>query len=352
MRMRASSGEHNPPTRPSTYSPISGAGQSDQQHTTQWRSIYVATFLSFSGSVQFSLYFSSLWPFLQLIDGTGTERFFGYIVAFYSVGQILGSPAMGYWSNRVKRIRPPLLLGLTLMLLGNLLYLSVEFWPMTVVEWRGRLTLTRKFLLLVGRFITGVGSANSSLLKAYASTASVSADRSRAIAFVTGGQALGLTMGPGFQLLFTPIGYPGQLLYALTGGGDQTRRGFWISMYTAPAYMACAINIIGAAAVLFAFHEHYAGLDEHESDERKETECENSRLRPYDKSAIGVCYLTRFTQMFIQTNLETIGAPMAAAMFAWSRANVVFYTALAQGMMGLISFVVYLLFIAMKLDRV
>jgi len=271
--------------------------------STEWRSIYVATFLSFGGSVQFSLYFSSLWPFLQLVDETCTERFFGYIVAFYSVGQIIGSPAMGYWSNRVRRIQPPLLLGLTLMLLGNLLYLSVEFWPPNVVEWQDRLTLTRKFLLLLGRFITGVGSANSSLLKAYASTATAADDRSRAIAFVTGGQALGLTMGPGFQLLFTPIGYPGRLLYALTGGMGvgMGRRGF--SMYTAPAYMACAINIVGAAAVLFAFHEHYAGLDEGEGESGEEKEA--TRLRPYDKAAIGVCYLTRFTQMFIQTNLET-----------------------------------------------
>lgn len=40
-------------------------------------------------------------------------------------------------------------------------------------------------------------SGNVCLLRTYASTASTSKDRSRAIAFVTCGQALGTTSGPG-----------------------------------------------------------------------------------------------------------------------------------------------------------
>jgi hypothetical protein len=34
---------------------------------THWASIYVAAGLSFVGSVQFSLYFSSLWPYMRLV---------------------------------------------------------------------------------------------------------------------------------------------------------------------------------------------------------------------------------------------------------------------------------------------
>uniref|UniRef100_A0A914DXI8 Major facilitator superfamily (MFS) profile domain-containing protein n=1 Tax=Acrobeloides nanus TaxID=290746 RepID=A0A914DXI8_9BILA len=156
---------------------------------TDWRSIYVAMSLTFVSAVQFSLYFSSLWPFLNIIDSTADETFFGYIVAIYSFGQIIASPLTGFWSNKIKQITLPLYIGLGLMFVGNAMYLSIELVPSN-----------RKYLLLFGRFITGLGSSNVSLLKAYASTASTFKDRSRAIAFVTGGLALGMTCGPGNRI--------------------------------------------------------------------------------------------------------------------------------------------------------
>ena len=53
-----------------------------------------------------------------------------------------------------------------------------------------------------------------------------------------------------FQLLFTPIGYPGFQIYQKVH----------INMYTAPAYFACAMNFFGALALFFLFKEHYAGI--------------------------------------------------------------------------------------------
>lgn len=40
----------------------------ESKPVTYWRSIYVASALSFIGSAQFSLYFSSLWPYLQIVS--------------------------------------------------------------------------------------------------------------------------------------------------------------------------------------------------------------------------------------------------------------------------------------------
>lgn len=61
-----------------------------------------------------------------------------------------------------------------------------------------------------------------------------------------------------FQLLFTPIGYPGWRLFAL--GKRASFAQLWLSMYTAPAYMACTMNIVGALSIRYCFREHYAGL--------------------------------------------------------------------------------------------
>ena len=35
---------------------------------TNWNSIYIASILSFVGTVQFSLYFSSMWPYIQIVE--------------------------------------------------------------------------------------------------------------------------------------------------------------------------------------------------------------------------------------------------------------------------------------------
>lgn len=35
---------------------------------TDWRSIYITSFLSFCTAAQFSLYFASLWPFLNVVS--------------------------------------------------------------------------------------------------------------------------------------------------------------------------------------------------------------------------------------------------------------------------------------------
>lgn len=289
---------------------------------TDWRSIYICAFLAFCSVVQFSLYFSSMWPYFRVVslqgktyanlykkaqlDESATEQFFGYIVASYSLGQIIGSPIAGFLSNRLRKVRDhthsfilslfvqPLILpffvtqirqllyvGLLLMFTGNAIYLCVHLFERNM----------HRYLLILARFVTGIGSSewinfisipcnaqffqgNTSLLKAYASTASTTEDRSRAIAWVTGGVALGQTMGPGwlpctdfdclqilkllvfftfcpaFQLLFTPFGFPGFRIIP----------GLHLSMYTAPALMACIMNALNALCIFTLFHEIYAGV--------------------------------------------------------------------------------------------
>lgn len=88
-----------------------------------------------------------------------TETFLGYAIAVHSLGQIIGSPLVGYWSNRCRRISPALILGLTLMLTGNTGYLCVQLLPSN-----------RKYFVLLSRFIVGVGSSKWLVTRRYAST--------------------------------------------------------------------------------------------------------------------------------------------------------------------------------------
>ncbi|KAI1700990.1 major facilitator superfamily domain-containing protein [Ditylenchus destructor] len=308
---------------------------------TNWRSIYVASALSFVVTTQFALYFSSLWPYLQIIDRSIPETFFGYIIAIYSVGQTISAPLFGYWSNKIKTVRVPYFVGLCMMFVGNALYMCLEL----------NLPFERFYLLLLGRFVTGMGSGNLSLLRTYAATASTSKDRHRAIAFVTCGQALGMTSGPAFQLLFTALSYPG---ISLLGG-------IHLNLYTAPAWFACGMNAFGALALYFLFQEEYVGLldGQRTKNGRKNKtasgfECgkkPTQNLPPYDLIAIFVCYVTRFTQMFINTNLETLGSPYSMMMFGWGEEKAVAFTSAAQGAIGCLTLAMCIAYISLNLEK-
>ena len=109
--------------------PLEVAKESDADYKSRWNSIrvmYLTTFLSSVGTkeaqqlwstlcllllfthshslkhkhntlVGFSIVLSTLWPYLQSLGGTKT--FLGWIVSSYSLGQLIGSPVFGVWSN-------------------------------------------------------------------------------------------------------------------------------------------------------------------------------------------------------------------------------------------------------------
>ncbi|CAD5213064.1 unnamed protein product [Bursaphelenchus okinawaensis] len=305
---------------------------------TEWRSIYTAAILSFISSVQFSLYLSSMWPYMQMVDKRITENFFGLVVSAFSIGQIVSSPLFGYWSNQIKKVTPPLILGLSMMLLGNALYLLMPMMP-----------FPNRYLLLIGRLVTGIGAGNTALLRTYASTASTANDRSRAIAFVTCGQALGIVVGPVFQLVFTPLGFPGFALLS------QKLR---FNLYTAPAYFACLMNIVGMSLLKYAFTEKYVGIVtttkkvDSESDlEKQDVEEVEVKIPKYDQMAVVICYATRFVDVFVRTNLETLGSAFAMMMFSMNENESVTYNSAAQGFVGFLTFVTYVVYICFHLDK-
>lgn len=124
------------------------------------------------------------------MDSDITETFFGITVALYSLGQCISSPLFGWWSNRIQQVKQPLSVGIYLMLIGNIIYILMEVFTFP----------PRRYLMLIGRFINGLGSGNVAVLRTYASTASTTKDRSKAIAYVTCGQALGCVIS--LKLIF------------------------------------------------------------------------------------------------------------------------------------------------------
>ncbi|KAI6204977.1 hypothetical protein M3Y94_00739800 [Aphelenchoides besseyi] len=298
---------------------------------TNWKSIWIISTLTLCAMIQFTLFFSSTYPYLISLDPSVTERFYGVVVAAYSAGQIIGSPMLGRIADKTKTVRIPIAIGIVLSFIGNVVYIAGSVVP---VSWS-------KYLVLLGRFVVGFGGSNVGVMRSYASMASSKNDRSRAIALINGGYSTGSVIGPCLQLLFTPFGYPG---IQLTGK-------LHLSTYTSPALCAMAINAIGLLCLYFCFEERYAGVVDKstlKSNEDKKTKV----LPSYDVLAVFVVHLVTFAQRFSFTNLESISGPLGMAMFSWNKQETVEYIAIAHGAVSLLTLLVNMAYFMFKMEKI
>ncbi|CAD5230795.1 unnamed protein product [Bursaphelenchus okinawaensis] len=300
--------------------------QSTTQFTdkTPWFSIALVAAMTTCTAAQYSIYFSSMWPYLQRLDPEVSEPFVGFSVAFYSFGQILCAPLIGWWSNKIKNIRIPIIFAISLQMLGNFIYLFAQVFERP----------NGKYAVAVSRFVCGLGASNIGLLKTYAATAARKEHRSRSIATVTGGLALGLICGPAIQIIFTPIGEKGW----------QITERFALNMYTTPPLAVCLVNITAMCIMGFIFKEVYAGLVDSKSSD-------NLKLPPADKTGVLMCYCVRFAQMFAFSSVETLSTPIAMTMFALSRTDAVTLVSIIHGAMSFVELFMYSSFVIFKLDR-
>ncbi|KAF1748356.1 hypothetical protein GCK72_024823 [Caenorhabditis remanei] len=296
--------------------------------TTAWKSIYMAGACSFIQATQFAIFFASMWPYILTLKPDVKQGSFGVVVALYSVSQCICSVGFGWWSNRIGQVRLPLIVGFLIMACGNLTYLSLQYWPSHHL-----------YVMMAARFIAGGGTGNMSLLRAYASTASTMKDRSRAIACVSGGIAMGTMIGPGLQLLFAPLGADGINVLGLA-----------ISIYSSPALFCLILNGLGLLIVKFAFEEKY--IIKHENDVKHDEENGEKtakKLGNPDFIAILLCVFTRFLQIFLNTTTESIGSAYLMMMFSYEKEEAVTVNAGIHTVSGSIAATMFICFIFTKI---
>jgi hypothetical protein len=74
-------------------------------------------------------------------------------------------------------------------------------------------------------------------------------------------------------------------------------------------------------------------------------------LPKYDLIAILVVHVTLFAQRFTFANIETLSGPIGQSIFAWTKADIVFYIGLAHSIVSMIALSVDFIFVAFKMDK-
>uniref|UniRef100_A0A2K6F1M7 Major facilitator superfamily domain containing 8 n=1 Tax=Propithecus coquereli TaxID=379532 RepID=A0A2K6F1M7_PROCO len=138
----------------------------------------------FLSSVGFSIVIMSIWPYLQKIDQTADASFLGWVIASFSLGQMVASPMFGLWSNYRPR-KEPLTVSIFISVAANCLYAYVHL-PAS----------HNKYYMLVARGLVGFGAGNVAVVRSYIAGATSLQERTSSMANTSACQALGFILGP------------------------------------------------------------------------------------------------------------------------------------------------------------
>nr|XP_013807190.1 PREDICTED: major facilitator superfamily domain-containing protein 8 isoform X4 [Apteryx mantelli mantelli] len=158
--------------------------ESQEHYKSRWRSIWIMHLTMFLSSVGFSIVVMSVWPYLQKIDSTADASFLGWIIASYSIGQMVASPLFGLWSNYRPR-REPLVVSTVISVAANCLYAYVHV-PHS----------HNKYYMLIARALVGFGAGNVAVVRSYIAGATSLTERTSAMANTSACQAVGFILGP------------------------------------------------------------------------------------------------------------------------------------------------------------
>ncbi|XP_026522802.1 major facilitator superfamily domain-containing protein 8 isoform X4 [Notechis scutatus] len=297
-----------------------------QHYKSRWRSIRIMYLTMFFSSVGFSIVIMSIWPYLQQIDKTADPSFLGWIIASYSIGQMIASPFFGTWSNCRPR-REPLVVSTGISIAANFLYAYVHLPPSH-----------NKYYMLAARALVGFGAGNVAVVRSYIAGATSLTERTNAMANTSACQAVGFILGPVFQTLFSLIGEKGISWKAIY---------LQLNMYTAPVLFGSLLGIINIVLIIAVFREHHVddlGRPQNsintETEENNEVVQDNQRY--IDHVAVVSTNFLFFVILFIFAVFETIATPLTMDMYAWTRKKAVVINGLILGAVGIESVVVFL----------
>ncbi|XP_063234023.1 major facilitator superfamily domain-containing protein 8 [Bacillus rossius redtenbacheri] len=285
--------------------------ESPRMRRQRWFSIYVIYFTVFLMTLGFSIILTGVWPYLDKLDPRAGKEFMGLVVGANPLGQMLFSPLLGWWSNRLGSIRAPLLVSLALFTAASAAYSLLE-----------ALTAHRKLWMLAARFLVGVSSANIAVCRSYLSAATTLEERTGAVSMVSLAQVLGFVVGPGLQALVTPLGDEGVRMPAGLPA---------LNMYTAAGWINVALGAVNTLLFLPAvFTEHRVAAKEAMLQQGASSEEETwSGVKP-DYLSTWTLISAFFVIGFNFVLLETLGTSLTMDQFAWSKGEALYYMGLVM----------------------
>lgn len=84
------------------------------------------------------------------VDKSADATFLGWLVAAFSIGQLIVSPIIGYVANRTDNNKLPLIISTALIVVANVLYAYIQS--------LNNFIFANRWWIMIARFIMGVGA--------------------------------------------------------------------------------------------------------------------------------------------------------------------------------------------------
>ncbi|XP_041133401.1 major facilitator superfamily domain-containing protein 8 isoform X2 [Polyodon spathula] len=299
--------------------------ETQEQYKSRWRSVRVMYLTMFLSSMGFSIVITSIWPYLEKIDLTADASFLGWVVAAYSVGQMVASPILGLWSNYRPR-REPLIASIFINVAANIFYAYVHLPPSH-----------NKYYMLAARTCVGIGAGNVAVVRSYVAGATTLNERNSAMANMSASQALGFILGPVLQACMSFIGERGVTWELID---------LQLNMYTAPALLGSLFGVSNIVLVIAVLREHCVddlgrSFNVNSISEER-VEVTGDAEEHIDQVAVVTSNLLFFVILFIFAVFETISTPLSMDMYSWTRTQAVYYNGIILAAIGFESILVFM----------
>lgn len=235
--------------------------ETSEQYKERWISIRVFYCMGFLLYFAFNVVVTGLWPYLKTVssfllyakvllhichefqlDPEANKTFLTYLFAMPSVMQLVFSPLFGWWTNRISSTRIPIAVSLVAFIAGHVLYAAVEDIP-----------AYRKEVLLLSRAIAGLATITSTIYRAYISSATTLAERTKTVSNMNLAHTLGLLAGSAFQPVLSLLGKDGYRLFGFIR----------INMFSSVGWIGVALGSVVLAMMMpCVFKEHHIAVKE------------------------------------------------------------------------------------------
>ncbi|XP_004265172.2 major facilitator superfamily domain-containing protein 8 isoform X1 [Orcinus orca] len=299
--------------------------ETEEHYKSRWRSIRILYLTMFLSSVGFSIVLMSIWPYLQKIDQTADASFLGWVIASFSLGQMVASPIFGLWSNYRPR-KEPLTVSIFISVAANCLYAYVQV-PAS----------HNKYYMLVARGLVGFGAGNVAVIRSYIAGATSLQERTSSMANTSACQALGFILGPVFQTCFALIGEKGVTWDTIK---------LQINMYTAPVLLGAFLGILNIILILTVLREHRVDDSGRQCKNINFEEASTDEIQVpqgnIDQIAVVATNVLFFVILFIFALFETIVTPLTMDMYAWTREQAVLYDGIILAALGVEAVIIFM----------
>lgn len=297
--------------------------ETPSEYRERWISIRVMYYNGFLIYVAFGIITTSVWPYLKSLDPDAEKAFLTYVFAIQSVLQLVCSPVFGWWNNKLPSVRKPMVFFLVAYVAGQVLYALIE-----------EIGAYERYMLVISRGLFGVASVSCTIYRAYMSSATTVAERTRSMSFLSLAQTCGLLAGSAVHPLFSLLGEEGFSFIGL----------FRVNMYTAVGWFCAALGCINLILMMpCVFKDHQIALKEAmagQSATATKAVWKSAKLKflPIILMVAAFALL-----MFVYSAIQTLLSPIALDQFGWSNEDSLFYLGILMTVGALISCILFLL---------